>query len=79
MLEYWDFNEGTVDDAGAIWDVFKAYLRDRLIQYLSYLKKQTADQLSNLEIEIKDLGSVSQVLLSATSIVSSTLRPPFSC
>ena len=55
ILDYWEINEGTVDDPGVVWDAFKAYLRGRLIQHSSFLKKQASDQLSKLEAEIKDL------------------------
>lgn len=48
-------NDTTVDYSGVVWDAFKAYLRGRLIQHSSYIKKQASDQLSKLEIEIKNL------------------------
>lgn len=37
-----------MDDQGVVWGAFKAYLRGRLTQHSS-------DQLSKLEIEIKNL------------------------
>ena len=55
ILDYWEINDGTVDDPGVVWDAFKAYLRGRLIQHSSFLKKQASDQIFKLETEIKDL------------------------
>ena len=39
IKEFWEFNEGSIDDIGITWDAFKAFVRGRLIQYSSRIKK----------------------------------------
>uniref|UniRef100_A0A3P8RLF1 Reverse transcriptase domain-containing protein n=1 Tax=Amphiprion percula TaxID=161767 RepID=A0A3P8RLF1_AMPPE len=58
IFEYWDQNEGTASNPGLEWDAFKAYLRGRLIQHCSFLKKQSIRRLQELEREIKDLEKI---------------------
>lgn len=54
-LEYWEINGGSASNPGVEWDAFKAYLRGRLIQHSSFLKKQAINRLIHLEKEIKEL------------------------
>lgn len=39
MSEFWECNEGSIDDVGMTWDAFKAFLRGCLIQCSSSIKK----------------------------------------
>uniref|UniRef100_A0A3P9DFP2 Reverse transcriptase domain-containing protein n=1 Tax=Maylandia zebra TaxID=106582 RepID=A0A3P9DFP2_9CICH len=55
IKEFWLYNEGSIDDVGMTWDAFKAYLRGRLIQYCSLIKKAERDKLMKLEQDIKEL------------------------
>uniref|UniRef100_A0A3Q3BMD1 Endonuclease/exonuclease/phosphatase domain-containing protein n=1 Tax=Haplochromis burtoni TaxID=8153 RepID=A0A3Q3BMD1_HAPBU len=55
IKEFWLHNEGSIDDVGMTWDAFKAYLRGRLIQYGSLIKKAERDKLMKLEQDIKEL------------------------
>uniref|UniRef100_A0A3P9CYM2 Reverse transcriptase domain-containing protein n=1 Tax=Maylandia zebra TaxID=106582 RepID=A0A3P9CYM2_9CICH len=48
-------DKGSIDDVGMTWDAFKAYLRGRLIQYCSLIKKAERDKLMKLEQDIKEL------------------------
>uniref|UniRef100_A0A3Q2WM99 Uncharacterized protein n=1 Tax=Haplochromis burtoni TaxID=8153 RepID=A0A3Q2WM99_HAPBU len=55
MKEFWECNEGSIDDVGLTWDAFKAYLRGHIIQYSSLIKKAQRDDLLKLEQDIKEL------------------------
>lgn len=55
MNEFWECNEGSLDDVGMTWDAFKAFLRGCLIQYSSSIKKAQRDKMLKLEPDIKDL------------------------
>lgn len=55
MKEFWECNEGSIDDVGLTWDAFKAYLSGRIIQYSSLIKKAQRDDLLKLEQDIKEL------------------------
>ena len=48
-------NEGSIDDVEITWDVFKAFVRGRLIQYSSLIKKAERDKLLTFEQDIKEL------------------------
>lgn len=54
--EFWQFNEGSIDDSGIMWDACKAYVRGRLIQYSALLKKAEKQKLIELDQEIKTLS-----------------------
>uniref|UniRef100_A0A673IQH6 exodeoxyribonuclease III n=1 Tax=Sinocyclocheilus rhinocerous TaxID=307959 RepID=A0A673IQH6_9TELE len=55
MDEYWLYNEGSVSDPGITWDAFKAFLRGRLIQHCSLLKRLEREKLVKLEETIRSL------------------------
>lgn len=39
IQEFWEHNEGSIEDHGIIWDALKSVLRGRIIQRSSLLKK----------------------------------------
>lgn len=55
MKEFWEFDDGLADDIGITWDAFKAFVRGRLIQYSSRIKKAERDRLQKLEQDINEL------------------------
>ena len=55
MSEFWECNEGSIEDVGLTWDAFKAYLRGCLIQYSSLMKKAQREEILRLENDIKAL------------------------
>lgn len=55
IQEFWEHNEGSIEDHGIIWDAFKSVLRGRIIQRSSLLKKAENQRLLKLDQEIKTL------------------------
>lgn len=55
MQEFWEHNEGSIEDHGVTWDAFKSFLRGRIIQRSSFIKKAESQKLLKLEQDIKKL------------------------
>ena len=55
MLEFWEHDEGSIEDHGIMWDAFKSFLRGRVIQRSSFIKKAESQRLFKLEQDIKKL------------------------
>lgn len=55
MQEFWEHNEGSTEDHGVMWDAFKSFLRGRIIQRSSFIKKAESQRLLKLEQDIKKL------------------------
>uniref|UniRef100_A0A3Q2QFH5 exodeoxyribonuclease III n=1 Tax=Fundulus heteroclitus TaxID=8078 RepID=A0A3Q2QFH5_FUNHE len=53
MQEFWKHNEGSIEDHGVMWDAFKSFLRGRIIQRSSFIKKIESQRLLKLETDIK--------------------------
>lgn len=48
IQEFWEHNEGSIEDHGIIWDAFKSVLRGRIIQRSSLLKKSREPEVTSI-------------------------------
>lgn len=54
-MNFWNFNEGSIDDSGIMWDAFKAYLRGWLTQHSTFKKQAENEKWLKLDKEINSL------------------------
>lgn len=55
MQNFWEYNEGSTEDHGVIWDAFKSFLRGHIIQKSALIKKAECQRLSQLDQDIEKL------------------------